>query len=630
MADQSSIKQLEADLWSAADVLRSSANLNANQYCMPVLGLLFLKYAYGRYKRVEAELMKNRPSRGGVKLPVTTQDFRAKSALFLPREAQYDYLLNLPGNIASANIVDEQNRQLTSLGDVVNYAMRLIEQQTNQLKGILPDTYNIINDEVLAKLLRIFNNNKLEQVGGDVIGRIYEYFTGKFSKAIADDDGVFFTPKSLVQMIVNIIEPSHGTVLDPACGSGGMFVQSGDFVNNHGINANSALTFYGQEKVTFNARLCLMNMAVHGLNAIIKSGDEANTYTQDAHNLVGECDFVMANPPFNVNGVEEAAVSGSNRLPFGLPAVNKDKEISNANYLWIQYFYAYLNETGRAGFVMASSATDSQSKDRTIREKLVKTGHVDCLISVANNFFYTLTLPCTLWFFDKNKREENRDKILFIDSRNYYTVVEKTLNEWNEWQMRNINAIVWLYRGETDKYRNLISTYRMWLNDFFNRYDNAALHPEEQSWQAYREGIEATLACFKGNLKKLGADMKSTRKRKEKAELKELVEKTTMQVAEIAEALDVINQLIWLIDKFGEDGMYRDIPGLCRIADISEVEGKNFSLTPGAYTGAEEAASDDVHFTARMKEIHAELEKLQNESAQIFATIKANESLLWK
>lgn len=447
MADQSSIKQLEADLWSAADVLRSSANLNANQYCMPVLGLLFLKYAYGRYKRVEVELMKNRPSRGGVKMPVTAQDFRAKSALYLPREAQYDYLLNLPGNIASANIVDEQKRQLTSLGDVVNYAMRLIEQQTDQLKGILPDTYNIINDEVLAKLLRIFNNDKLEQVGGDVIGRIYEYFTGKFSKAIADDDGVFFTPKSLVQMIVNIIEPSHGTVLDPACGSGGMFVQSGDFVNNHGMNANSALTFYGQEKVTFNARLCLMNMAVHGLNAIIKSGDEANTYTQDAHNLVGECDFVMANPPFNVNGVEEATVSGSNRLPFGLPAVNKDKEISNANYLWIQYFYAYLNETGRAGFVMASSATDSQSKDRTIREKLVKTGHVDCLISVANNFFYTLTLPCTLWFFDKNKREQNRDKILFIDSRNYYTVVEKTLNEWNEWQMRNINAIVWLYRG---------------------------------------------------------------------------------------------------------------------------------------------------------------------------------------
>lgn len=630
MAEQNSIKQLEADLWSAADVLRSSANLNANQYCMPVLGLLFLKYAYGRYKKVEAELMKNRPTRNGVAMPVTAHDFRAKSALFLPREAQYDYLLNLPGNIAAADIHDEENRQLTSLGDVVNYAMRLIEKQTDQLKGILPDTYHIINDEVLAKLLRIFNNDKLEQVGGDVIGRIYEYFTAKFSKAVADDDGVFFTPKSLVQMIVNVIEPSHGTVLDPACGSGGMFVQSGDFVNNQGMNANSTLTFYGQEKVTFNARLCLMNMAVHGLNAIIKSGDDANTYTQDAHNLVGKCDFVMANPPFNVNGVEEAAVSGSVRLPFGLPGVNKDKQIGNANYLWIQYFYAYLNETGRAGFVMASSATDSQNKDRTIREKLVKTGHVDCLISVANNFFYTLTLPCTLWFFDKNKREENRNKILFIDSRNYYTVVEKTLNEWNEWQMRNINAIVWLYRGETDKYRNLISTYRMWLNDFFNRYDNAALQPAEKSWQAYREGIEATLACFKGNHKKLEAEMKATRKRKEKAELKELVEETAMQIAEIAEALDVISQLIWLIDKFGEDGVYRDIPGLCRIADISEVESKNFSLTPGAYTGAAEASTDDVDFTARMKEIHAELEQLQNKSAEIFQTIKANESLLWK
>ena len=630
MADQSSIKQLEADLWSAADVLRSSANLNANQYCMPVLGLLFLKYAYGRFKKVEAELMKNRPMRNGVAMPITANDFRAKSALFLPREAQYDYLLNLPGDISTTNIFDEQNRQLSSLGDAVNYAMRLIEAQTDQLKGILPDTYNIINDDVLAKLLRIFNNDKLEQVGGDVIGRIYEYFTAKFSKVVADDDGVFFTPKSLVQMIVNIIEPTHGTVLDPACGSGGMFVQSGDFVNNQGMNANSALTFYGQEKVTFNARLCLMNMAVHGLNAIIKSGDEANTYTQDAHNLVGSCDFVMANPPFNVNGVEEASVSGSNRLPFGLPAVNKEKEVSNANYLWIQYFYAYLNETGRAGFVMASSATDSQSKDRNIREQLVKTGHVDCLISVANNFFYTLTLPCTLWFFDKNKREENRDKILFIDSRNYYTVVEKTLNEWNEWQMRNINAIVWLYRGEIDKYRELVSLYKMWLNNFVNRYKCPEFNADSESWHEYRDNIEKLLASSKDELKEVEAKMKATRKRDEKAELKLEAEEARKHVVNITEALDVINQFIWLIDKFGEDGVYRDIPGLCRIADISEVEGKNFSLTPGAYTGAEEVSTDDVDFTARMKEIHAELEQLQNKSAEIFATIKANESLLWK
>ncbi len=630
MANQSSIKQLEADLWASADVLRANANLNASQYCMPVLGLLFLKYAFGRYKKVEAELMKNRPSRGGVVLPITKSDFDAKSALFLPREAQYDYLLNLPENIAAANIRDNNGRLLSSLGDAVNYAMTLIEEQSEHLKGQLPKTYHIFSNEILKRLLTIFNNDRLEAVGGDVIGRIFEYFTGKFSKSVADDDGVFFTPKSLVQMIVNVIEPTRGTVLDPACGSGGMFVQSGDFVNNLGMNANSALTFYGQEKVDFNAKLCLMNMAVHGLNAKIKSGDDANTYTKDAHNLTGSCDYVMANPPFNVNGVKEASVSGSPRLPFGLPGVNKEKEISNANYLWIQYFYAYLNETGRAGFVMASSATDSQSKDKAIRESLVRTGHVDCLISVANNFFYTLSLPCTLWFFDKHKREENRDKILFIDARNYYTVVEKTLNEWNDWQMRNLNAIVWLYRGETNRYKELIESYQMWLNDFMLRYDNAALHPAEQTHVAFRDGIAATLDCFKGYLKKHQALLKATRKKKEKDEIKELIAETEQQVAEIAEALEVANQLVWLTDKFGDDGIYRDIPGLCRIATIEEVESKQFSLTPGAYTGAEEVKDDGVDFTARMKEIHSELDRLQKESAEIFATIKENESLLWK
>lgn len=630
MANQSSIKQLEADLWASADVLRANANLNASQYCMPVLGLLFLKYAYGRYKKVEAELMKNRPSRGGVILPITKTDFQAKSALFLPREAQYDYLLNLPENIAAANIRDKQGRLLSSLGDAVNYAMVLIEEQSENLTDQLPKTYTIFSDEILARLLRIFNNDRLEAVGGDVIGRIFEYFTGKFSKSVADDDGVFFTPKSLVQMIVNVIEPTRGTVLDPACGSGGMFVQSGDFVNNLGMNANSTLTFYGQEKVDFNAKLCLMNMAVHGLNAKIKSGDDANTYTKDAHNLIGSCDYVMANPPFNVNGVKEAAVTGSPRLPFGLPGVNKDKEISNANYLWIQYFYAYLNETGRAGFVMASSATDSQSKDKSIRESLVRTGHVDCLISVANNFFYTLTLPCTLWFFDKNKREENRNKILFIDARNYYTLVEKTLNEWNEWQMRNLNAIVWLYRGQTERYKELIASYNMWLNDFMLRYDNAALHPVEQTHAAYRDGIAATLDGFKGDLKKHQAALKATRKKKEKDEIKETIAEVEQQVAEISEALEVANQLVWLTHKFGDEGTYRDIPGLCRIATIEEVESKQFSLTPGAYTGAEEVTDDGVDFTTRMKEIHSELERLQNQSAEIFATIKENESLLWK
>lgn len=590
---------------------------------MPVLGLIFLKYAYGRFKKVEAELMKDRPTRNGVPLPLTERDFQAKSALYLPREAQYDYLLNIPDNIASANITDEEGRLLSSLGDVVNYSMRLIEKQSEHLKGILPKTYNDFSNDLLAKLLRIFNNDKLEEVGGDILGRIFEYFTGKFAKNVADDDGAFFTPKSLVKMIVNIIEPQHGTVLDPACGSGGMFVQSGDFVNQQGMNANSALTFYGQEKSDFNAHLCMMNMAVHGLNAKIKSGDEANTYSHDAHNLLGKCDFVMANPPFNVNGVEAATASANmDRLPFGLPAVNKSDEISpNANYLWIQYFYSFLNERGRAGFVMASSATDSQSKDKKIRERLVRSGHVDCILSVGNNFFYTLTLPCSLWFFDKNKNKSISDKILFIDARNYFTVIDKTLNEWNECQMKNLNAVVWLYRGEIDKYQSLISSYILALNENFEIFE---IDAEVTTPAESHRKLSDKLAELKTQQKDLVAKIKATKKRKEKEPLKEELAELDENIVNLTDAVEMASQLIWLTEKFGEKGEYRDIPGLCCIASIEDVEAKNFSLTPGAYVGVEMQEVDDMDFANRMREIHAELEKLQNQSDEIFATIKLN------
>ena len=257
--------------------------------------------------------------------------------------------------------------------------MSLIEEQSEQLLGILPKNYTIFSDGLLRELFRIFNNKTIDEVGGDVIGRIYEYFLSKFAKAVASDDGVFFTPKSLVNMLVNVLEPKLGIMLDPACGSGGMFVQTGDFVNHLGMVANQQMTFYGQEKVEYNAQLCLMNMAVHGLAGKIVSGDEANSFYHDAHNLVGKCDYVMANPPFNVDKVKSESVLAAGRLPFGLPGVNaKTKEIGNANYLWISYFYAYLNKRGRAGFVMASSATDSGNKDKDIREKLVRTGPHRC------------------------------------------------------------------------------------------------------------------------------------------------------------------------------------------------------------------------------------------------------------
>lgn len=598
------IKKLEADLWESADLLRVGSKLTSNQYCMPVLGLIFLRYAYSRFKMVEAEILKNRPSRGGRVMPVEASDFVSRSALFLPKEAQYAYLVELPENISEAGLMNRHGEVMNSLGEVVNNAMELVEEQSEQLSGVLPKDYTMFSDELLAELLRIFNNNALDDVGGDVVGRIYEYFLNKFAKNIAQDDGVFFTPKSLVKMIVNVLEPTQGILLDPACGSGGMFVQTGDFVEHAGMLANNTMTFYGQEKVEYNAQLCLMNLAVHGLTGVVKSGDEANTFYHDAHNLAGCCDYVMANPPFNVDKVKSESAQSAGRLPFGLPSVNKNKEIGNANYLWISYFYAYLNEHGRAGFVMASSATDSQGKDKDIRQQLVETGHVDVMISVGNNFFYTKSLPCSLWFLDKGKKEELLDKVLFIDARNYYTVVDRTLNEWTEWQLKNLNAIVWLYRGEQEKYQNLLQEYMEVLGD--RDFKAVLTKLEEQKEQLIAEGKKASLEAS----------------RKEK----KLVEANYAQkVSELEGTIQTAKEAIWLTEKFGE-GTYADIPGLCKVATLEEIKEKGYSLTPGAYVGVAPTEDDGVDFQERMTEIHQELLTLQEESNRLMETILKN----WK
>lgn len=597
------IRKLEAELWESADLLRAGSKLTSNQYCMPVLGLIFLRYAYSRFKLVEAEILKDRPVRNGRVLPVEESDFASRSALFLPREAQYAYLVELPENIPAAGLTNRNGQVMNSLGEAVNNAMELVEEQSEQLVGVLPKDYTMFSDELLAELLRIFNNSALDDVGGDVIGRIYEYFLNKFAKNIAQDDGVFFTPKSLVKMIVNILEPKEGVLLDPACGSGGMFVQTGDFVEHAGMLANNTMTFYGQEKVEYNAQLCLMNLAVHGLSGVIKSGDEANTFYHDAHNLDGCCDYVMANPPFNVDKVKAESAQSAGRLPFGMPAVNKNKEVSNANYLWISYFYSYLNEHGRAGFVMASSATDSQNKDRDIREKMVRTGHVDVLISVGNNFFYTKSLPCSLWFFDKGKKKELRDKVLFIDARNYYTVVDRTLNEWSEWQLKNLNAIVWLYRGELDKYQNLLSQYRQELG-------------KQLSFSERAEQLETDLQNARAEAKEVVAQAARKDKKRIEAEYQD-----TIQALE--QKLTVAKEALWLTEKFGE-GAYQDIPGLCRAATREEIEQKGFSLTPGAYVGVAPAEDDGVDFHERMAEIHKELLELQAESDRLMETISKN------
>lgn len=602
------IRKLEADLWESADLLRAGSKLTSSQYCMPVLALLFLRYAYSRFKMVEAELLKNRPSRGGRVMPVEPSDFAAKSALYLPREAQFDYLVNLS---------DDQ-----PLGEAVNRAMALVEEQSEQLTGILPKSYTMFSDELLRELLRIFNNKTLDEIGGDVIGRIYEYFLSKFAKAVASDDGVFFTPKSLVKMLVNVLEPEQGVMLDPACGSGGMFVQTGDFVNAGGMNANTQMTFYGQEKVEYNAQLCLMNMAVHGLNGRIVSGDEANSFYHDAHNLAGKCDYVMANPPFNVDKVKSESASAAGRLPFGLPGVNaKTKEIGNANYLWISYFYAYLNDHGRAGFVMASSATDSANKDRDIREKLVLTGDVDVMVSVGNNFFYTLSLPCSLWFFDKAKRLENKNRVLFIDARNYYTVVDRTLNEWSEWQLKNLQAIVHLYRGEQDKYKSLINEYWNALSEHAERHDSCSWQDRDMTFEKALGVLNSEEAMYKKYIKDQQDALKKTKGKKEKDERKAVIASNEAELAVTLEAKDMVNEAIWLTSKFGLEGEYQDVLGLCKIATIDEISEKNYSLTPGAYVGVAEVEDDGVDFHERMNEIHTELASLNKEANLLMSEI---------
>lgn len=487
---------------------------------------------------------------------------------------------------------------------------------------MLPRTYTDLGNDLLRETLRIFNNPALDEDGDDIIGRIYEYFLGKFAPAVANDDGVFFTPKSLVRMIMNVIEPSRGTMLDPACGSGGMFISASDYIREHGGNPIKSMTFYGQEKVEYNAKLCLMNMAVHGMNGKIKSGDEANTFYSDAHSLDGACDFVAANPPFNVDKVKSEDAMAACRMPLGVSGINRKGEFSNGNYLWINYFYSYLNKTGRAGFVMASSATDSSGKDRGLREELVKTGHVDTMLYVGNNFFYTKSLPCTLWFLDKGKPEELRDKVLFIDAQNYHTAIDTTHNEWSSWQLKNLSAIVWLYRGQAERYSELLDEYRAAIHHAAEAVDDGDIKKalaSVASFESFSSAHEA-LAYYIEQQRERAKKAVDAAKQRERKRLREYLAE---EISQLEEILTVISEALWLMEKFGA-GTYVDIPGLCRIATTKAIEDKNWSLTPGAHVGVPPQEDDGIDFHERMGEIHAELKRLQAESNELMDIISRN------
>jgi type I restriction enzyme M protein len=510
------LTEIEKKLWASADELRANSKLRSSEYSTPVLGLIFLRFADERFTAMRKELEAEAHTSGS-RRTIGKTDYQARGVVYLPESARYSALLKLTEG--------------KDIGRVVNDVMKAIEAENEDLKDVLPKSYNRLDNDTLVTLLKTFS--AIPTIDGDAFGKIYEYFLSKFAMSEGQKGGEFFTPTPIVRLIVEIIEPFHGRIFDPACGSGGMFVQSARFVENHRRNPSTEISIYGQEKVAETVRLCRMNLAVHGLSGDIR---QANTYYDNVQSCIGRFDFVMANPPFNVDGVDKEKVRDDPRYPFGLPRVD------NANYLWIQEFYSALNEHGRAGFVMANSASDARGSEQDIRRQLIQAGAVDVMVSVGPNFFYTVTLPCTLWFFDKGKRgTERRDQVLFIDARHVYRQTDRAHRDFTPDQIEFLANIVRLHRGEA---------------------------PETVQGSAER----------------------------------------------MREAFPT--------------GVYRDVPGLCKVATIAEIEAQGWSLNPGRYVGVAARAADTFDFKEKLEELHEELEKLNAEAHELEERISVNVAAL--
>lgn len=652
------IKKIETELWDAADQLRANSKLTAAEYKDPVLGLVLLRFAQNRYEEAKPFVEKNLPvnPRTGNKREATNRDFLAVGAMKLPEEAKYNYLANLPGSM--------------DIAKAINFAMKLIEKEYPDLQGILPKNYQEFESDLLKDLVRVFNKDAIKNATGDVFGRIYEYFLMKFSMqgAGAQEGGEFFTPPSLVQLIVNFIEPDHGIIHDPACGSGGMFVQTGYFVRNHtNKEVNESIKCYGTELKTNNTKLAKMNLAIHGIEGKII---ESNSFYGDPHNLFEKCDFVMANPPFNVSKIDKGKdfVKTDRRLPFGLPKAD------NGNYMWMQYFYSYLNKTGRAGFVMASSATDAGNSEAAIREKMIATKHIDCVVAVGNNFFYTRSLPCHLWFFDKGKSKANAEKILMINARNVFRKVNTTINDFSPGQLLNLTTIMKLYRGEKNAYKTSFADHQHMLNDLLGiirlHYTTLAsglkdavaefkidfkAKPEikfskpyshegaEKIFNQFNEPIEAALIF----INKWQEEITTTEKKILDKKVEEKEGKKQLQI--LRSKITTLNKPIvnfteetkeyykqtkqgisdwkYFMEWF-PDGNYQDIEGLCKIVSLDEVKEQEYSLTPGRYVGYTIQFDEEFDYKKRMKEIKKELTELNNSAIEINQNINNNSFLL--
>lgn len=512
--DTQQLAQLENRLWATADELRANSKLKASEYSMPVLGLIFLRYADVRFARASSHLEGQSTGRR----KIGPKDYQALGVMYLPEEARFSHLRALP---ESANY-----------GKALNDAMKAIEEHNDDLQGVLPNDYTRMDNSTLIELLRLVGSipNDIE---GDAFGRIYEYFLGKFAMSEGQKGGEFFTPTSVVKLIVDIIEPFHGRIFDPACGSGGMFVQSARFVENHAKKPSHEISVFGQERVADTVRLCKMNLAVHGLAGDIQ---QANTYYEDPHGSIGRFDFVMANPPFNVNAVDKERVRDDPRFSLGIPNVD------NANYLWIQIFANSLSDTGRAGFVMANSASDARHSELAIRRKLIEDGLVDVMVAVSSNFFYTVTLPVTLWFLDKGKKNTDRaDKALFIDARHIFRQVTRALRDFTPEQHEFLANIARMYRG----------------------------NPPEFLY---------------------GSDT--------------------------------------LIKEHFPEFEYEDVPGLCKVTTVEEIEAQGWSLNPGRYVGVGGEKADDFEFGERFGELTEEFRVLSVEASHLQQRILENSALV--
>lgn len=507
----------ERRLWDAADEFRANSNLKSSEYATPVLGLIFLRYADHRFVQAEKEL----EGKGSGRRAIGKEDYQARGVMYLPPTARFSHLLSLPEG--------------ENIGKAINEAMKAVEAENEELKGVLPKTYTKIENATLISLLKNFSQISVD-AEGDTFGKIYEYFLGNFARAEGQRGGEFFTPTSLVKLIVEIIEPYHGRIYDPASGSGGMFAQSADFIKAHKKKPSVEISCYGQERVGETRQLCLMNLAVHSMSGDIRLG---NSYYEDLHESLGKFDFVMANPPFNVDKVDKEKIKDDPRFPFGMPRAD------NANYLWIQLFYSSLNDKGRAGFVMANSAADARQSEMEIRKKLLQKHAVDVMVAIGPNFFYTVTLPCTLWFLDKGKANTDRkDKVLFIDARHTFKQVDRAHRKFSPKQIEYLANIVRLYRGEEPEF----------------------IAGEDEETPGDEPDLNGTFPKYE----------------------------------------------------------YADVPGLCKVATLAEIEEQGWSLNPGRYVGVADRDEDDFDFAKRLEELNEELEVLNSEASELEERIANN------